>query len=33
MNESIIRFLKEDNKRNVFSYGYKSSSGNDILHL
>lgn len=33
MNESIIRFLKEDNKRNVISYGYKSSSGNDILHL
>lgn len=33
MNESIIRFLKENNKRNVTSYGYKSSSGNDILHL
>lgn len=33
MNETIIKFLKEKNKRNVFSYAYKSSSGNDILHL
>lgn len=33
MNETIIKFLKEKKKRNVFSYAYKSSSGNIILHL
>lgn len=33
MNETIIKFLKEKKKRNVFSYAYKSSSGNVILHL
>lgn len=33
MNETIIRFIKEKNKRNVYSYAYKSSNGNDILHL
>lgn len=33
MNESVIMFLKEDTKRNVYSYAYKSAKGNDILHL
>lgn len=32
-NKSIIRFLNEERQRNVISYVYKNSNGNEILHL